>query len=118
MQPHLNLRGAFPSSTVQRLTLGRRRARWRRIPASVCWLRTLQLDAVLLTVVALVCASAAVVTSVVVIGSGGVRRRGVVLVVVVGCGGVLAVCVVVAWARGPACAVEGLSAGFAAATGG
>ena len=40
------------------------------------------------------------------------------LVVVIGCGGVLAVRVVVARARGPACAVEGLAAGFAAAAGG
>jgi len=41
-----------------------------------------------------------------------------VLIVVVGRCGVLAVGVVVAGARGPACAVEGLAAGFAAAAGG
>ena len=40
------------------------------------------------------------------------------LIVVVGRCGVLAVGVVVAGARGPACAVEGLAAGFAAAAGG
>jgi hypothetical protein len=90
--------------------------RRRRIPSTVCRLGTLELNAVLLAVVTLVRASAAVVSVVVVVVCGsGVWWGGLLLVIVVGCGGLIVV--VGAGTRCPACAVEGLATGFAAAAG-
>ena len=88
--------------------------RRRRISSTVCRLGTLELNAVLLAVITLVRASAAVVSVVVVCGSG-VWWGGLLLVIVVGCGGLIVV--VGAGTRCPACAVEGLATGFAAAAG-
>lgn len=85
------------------------RARRRRISriATVRWLRGLQFDTVLLLIVALVCAIAIVA----IVGRfGGVRWCGLLVVAVVG----LRV-VHVSWTCGPACAVEGLTTGLAAA---
>ena len=91
------------------------RARRRRVPSTIRRLRALQLNAILLTVVTLICASATVVPVVVIVRGSGVRRCGLVLVVVVWRGGLIVV--VGARARGPACAVDGLATGFAAAAG-
>ena len=89
------------------------RARWWRVPSTICRLGSLKLNTVLLAVVTAIRASATVVTVVVVCG-GRVWRCRLLLVAVVGCGGL--VVIVCAWARGPTCAVEGLATSFAAAT--
>jgi len=78
---------------------------------TVCWLRLLKLDAILLAIVTLVCAATIIV--VVVVRSGGIRRSGLMVGVVVGLRILLVVVVVGAGARSPACAVEGLTAGLA-----
>lgn len=92
--------------------LGGRRTRWRSVllVATVRGLGTLELDAVLLAVVALV--GAAAVVAVVVRWSRVGRSRCAVLVAVVG------LCGVVSWSGGPACTVEGRAAGLAPAAGG
>jgi hypothetical protein len=80
--------------------------------ATVRRLRRLHFDAILLATVVALIRAAAVVSGVCVVRLR--RVRGSRLVVVVGC------CVIVVaghGARGPACAVEGLATGLAAATG-
>ena len=86
---------------------------WRRRISTVCRLRWLKLDATLLTVVTLVCATG-VVSVVVVVHSSVIRRGG--LVGVVGLGVVLILVVVGARTSGPAGSVEWLASCFAAAT--
>ena len=83
------------------------------VVASVCGLRALQLDAVLLAVVTLVCPIT--VIAVVVVCCGRVRRCGCAVVVVV----VVRLRVVSVKRSGsPAGAVEGCAAGLSPATGG
>jgi hypothetical protein len=113
-------------STPHASMFRRRRPRRRRIPSRVAIrrLRRLHLHPTLLAIVPLVRSTrgTAIVSLVRIsvgvvrgVGSGAIRGRGRgVLAAVVG----LRVVVVVAWARGPAGAVEGLAAGFAAAAGG
>lgn len=86
------------------------------VVATVCRLGTLQLDTVLLAVVALVCAVAIVAVVVVVVGCGGVRWCGCAVVILVAVVGLR--CVVAAHrSGGPACAVEGCATGLSPATG-
>jgi hypothetical protein len=119
-------RSSATVSSSAHLVLHRRRPRRRRIPSlpTIRRLRRLHLHTVLLAIVSLVRSSSAatIVPSVairrvaVVVVVGAVRwcRCSVVLAAVIGCRGI----VVVAWARSPACAVEGLAAGLAALAGG
>lgn len=83
------------------------------VVAAVCRLGALQLDAILLAVVALVCAVTVVAVVVVVVVGSGVRwcRRAVVVVGVVAVIGLRVV-----GSGGPACAVEGCAAGLSPAT--
>lgn len=108
-------------------TLARWWAWWWRIApiASVCWLRVLKLDTILLAVVVLACAivAATVVARVRVGCRVWRRRRSIVIVVAVGIVVVVGlrvgviVCVgVIAWARSPAGAIEGLATGLATTT--
>jgi hypothetical protein len=96
------------------IALARRRARRRLVlRAAIRRLGALQLDAILLAIEVSLIRAATVVSRVGVVVLGVRGRRLVVLVAagVVGCGGVVAG----HGARGPAGAVEGLAAGFAAA---